>query len=232
MPNTTFAQRLEIALSGTTIHAFAKKSGVGDSTLRRYLEGSMPGLDKLQAIAEAANVTLDWLVSERGPMRLDVDFQGGPVSLTLEEQKRMAEAYEEWVWLPVLSDVRPSAGPGALALNEQPTDFVAFNERWLRQQGITPSGAHILPIKGDSMEPTLRDGDVVIVDTTIDQVRDNAIYVIVYAGNLLVKRVSLMRNGSVTLVSDNPRHPPETVPPDEVPDLQIAGRVMWFGRTI
>lgn len=232
MPNTTFAQRLEIVLAGTNIHAFAKKSGIGDSTLRRYLEGSMPGLDKLQAIAEAANVTLDWLVSERGPMRLEEDFRGGPVSLSLQEQKRMAEVYEEWVWLPVLADVSPSAGPGAIALSEQPTDFVAFNERWLRDQGITPSGAHILPIKGDSMEPTLRDGDVVIVDTTIDYVRDNAIYIIVYASNLLVKRVSLMRDGSITLVSDNPRHPPELVPAAEVPELHIAGRVMWFGRSI
>lgn len=232
MPNTSFAQRLEIALSGTTIHAFAKKSGIGDSTLRRYLEGSMPGLDKLQVIAEAAGVTLDWLVAERGPMRPEVDYRGGPVTLTPDEHKRMAEVYPSFVWIPVLSEVMASAGSGYLAPNEQITDFAAFHEGWLRSIGVRPEGAQMLYVKGDSMEPTLRDGDVLLVDTTIDHVRDNAIYVVVYNGNILVKRINLMRDGAVTLQSDNTRHTPETVPANEVEQLNIAGRVMWFGRSI
>ncbi|MBX5163116.1 helix-turn-helix transcriptional regulator [Rhizobium sp. NZLR5] len=82
------------------------------------------------------------------------------------------------------------------------------------------------------MEPTIRDGDILVVDTSITQVRDNAIYVIIYAGNVLVKRVHLKRENSQTLISDNERYPREDVPIEEVPDLHIAGRVMWFGRSI
>ena len=82
------------------------------------------------------------------------------------------------------------------------------------------------------MEPTIRDGDILVVDTSITTVRDNSIYIIVYSGNVLVKRVHLRRDGSLTLISDNDRYPPEDVPLDEVPDLHIAGRLMWYGRSI
>ncbi|MBX8800706.1 helix-turn-helix transcriptional regulator [Ochrobactrum sp. MR28] len=82
------------------------------------------------------------------------------------------------------------------------------------------------------MEPTIRDGDVLLVDTSITSVYDNAIYIVVYNGHVLVKRVNLKRDGALTIISDNDRHPPEEVPLAEVPDLHIAGRVMWFGRSI
>lgn len=85
---------------------------------------------------------------------------------------------------------------------------------------------------GDSMETTIRDGDVLLVDTSIDRVKDNAIYVVVYGDVILVKRVHRRINGALQLISDNERYPSEEVPAGEVQLLSIAGRVMWFGRSI
>ncbi|WP_222361224.1 helix-turn-helix transcriptional regulator [Rhizobium leguminosarum] len=129
-------------------------------------------------------------------------------------------------------DVQASAGTGALVVSDDTVDILGFNRNWLRERSINAAAARILDVKGDSMEPTIRDGDILVVDTSINQVRDNAIYVIIYAGNVLVKRVHIKRDGSLTLISDNERYPREDVPIAEVPDLHIAGRVMWFGRSI
>ncbi len=66
----TFSDRLRIVLDAEeSALAFARKSDVGESLLRRYLSGSEPGLDKLVRIASAASVRLEWLATGEGPMR-------------------------------------------------------------------------------------------------------------------------------------------------------------------
>jgi len=214
---STFATRLTLALSGESIHAFSLRSGIPDSTMRKYLAGTMPGLDNLLAISEASGVTLDWLVAERGPMR--------------REDVPAPEGLAQFKLIPRL-DVQPSSGFGALVANEDPVEMLAFRSDWLKRVGINPDAAHVLTNKGDSNEPTIRDGDILLVDTSIDRVIDNAFYVVVYNGQALLKRVQLMLDGSVVLSSDNKNYQPETVRPADVPSLTIAARLMWFGRSI
>lgn len=226
MGRNDFTERLKIALEGESLHAFAKRSGIGDSTLRKYLDGSEPGMDKLSRIAEAADVSLDWLIAGRGDMKAGSNLGRNKTAV-------MASGQE----LPGLTmvarlDIQASAGNGALALSEDPVDFLAFPEDWLRARNINPHFARILSAKGDSMEPTIRDGDILLVDTSIDRVRDNSIYIVVYNGLLLVKRMHGKFDGGMTLISDNTLYPPETIGAADVPSLQVAGRVMWFGRSI
>jgi transcriptional regulator with XRE-family HTH domain len=65
-----FSERLEIAIGSESINSFAKKAGLGESLIRNYIKkGTTPGLDKVTAIAEAAEVSLDWLVLGKGSMR-------------------------------------------------------------------------------------------------------------------------------------------------------------------
>jgi phage repressor protein C with HTH and peptisase S24 domain len=227
MSGTTFADRLLQAVGDESIHAFSKKSGISDSSLRGYLKGGMPGADIALKIAEVAKVDLKWLIAGTGSKEIkppEDAFEGG----ALDSRGRIVN---EIAFIPRL-DVQASAGMGSLVVSEDTVDILAFNRNWLRERSINAVAARVLDVKGDSMEPTIRDGDILVVDTSITQVRDNAIYVIIYAGNVLVKRVHLKRDGSLTLISDNERYPREDVPIEEVPDLHIAGRVMWFGRSI
>lgn len=131
-------------------------------------------------------------------------------------------------------DIRASAGNGRLANTDalEGGEFVAFREDWMRRIGLRPRFAQALTAIGDSMEPTIRDGDLLLIDRSIDRVIDNGIYVVVVAGMVLVKRIQTRRDGSIVLKSDNERYDPELVPPDEVTDLIVEGRVRWFGRTI
>lgn len=217
MVGTSFAQRLELALQPfESVHAFSKKAGISDTMMRKYLAGSVPGLENLLQIADAAGVTLDWLAAERGPMRL-----GDPASLR-DGDLTLVERL----------DVEASAGNGTLIESEQALDFVAFQTRWLRRKGINPAAVRLLNIRGDSMEPTIRDGDIALVDTSINDIIDNAIYVLVVGNRLLIKRIHVLVTGALRLISDNPIYPHEDVKPSEAELVRVSGRVVWFGRSI
>ncbi|MBK1625228.1 hypothetical protein CKO32_16840 [Afifella marina DSM 2698] len=124
-------------------------------------------------------------------------------------------------------DVEASAGAGRVAEIEEVTGFFAFDASYLREIGVNPHFARSIRVAGRSMLPTLGDQDWVIVDTSIDSVVDEALYAVNYGGLALVKRVRLRRDGSVVLCSDNKTegYVDEIVPPAELPDLHIVGRV-------
>lgn len=128
----------------------------------------------------------------------------------------------DWVDVPRLP-LGASAGPGVLALEEQPIGAFRFSARWLREQGLDPRMLSAIRVEGDSMEGTLRDGDEILVDRSPRPLRDG-IHVVRTGEALLVKRVDLGRPGTITLVSDNPAYRPIELPPEEV---QVIGRVVW-----
>lgn len=89
------------------------------------------------------------------------------------------------------------------------------------------------PNKGGEATSKIRDSDLLIVDTMIDTAVDNGIYCIAYNGVLLVKRLFMVRDGGLVISCDNKiAGRDEEIEPQDVPDLPIKGRVMWYGRTI
>lgn len=84
----------------------------------------------------------------------------------------------------------------------------------------------LIEARGDSMEPTIRDGEVLTVDLRPNQTLENGcLYVLQVADALLVKRVEL-RLHSLTLHSDNPRYPPETIDRAAAEQLRVIGQVV------
>ena len=238
-----FSQRLEQALDGEKPTAFAKRSGITVSAFMKYFKGTQPGLDTAVKIAEHTNVRLEWLATGQGAMRPEgfdslretshgegtQPEQKGVPMLQIARPDNLVEG--AMVLVPRLS-VQASAGAGALVESEQIDDFVAFAASYLRSLDLNPSFARIHKVKGDSMSPTLSDGEWVIVDTSIDHVEDEGLYSVVYGGLLLVKRIQLRRDGGLTLVSDNKSdgYTDEIVKPDDLYDLKIAGRVRGHFR--
>jgi len=67
-----FSDRLKIVISNESVNSFAKKCAVPEATLRTYLSGaSLPGMDKLVAISDAAQVNIKWLATGNGPKDQD-----------------------------------------------------------------------------------------------------------------------------------------------------------------
>lgn len=224
--NDTFAERLKVLIGNQSANAFAREVDIGESLMRKYLAGATPGIDKVAQIAKVKGVALDWLINGEGEMNT-VELPRLPQRVQATE----LEAKSEFTLVPRL-DVQASAGAGRVTIGEDPLEYLAFQSTWLRSRNINPAFARILTARGDSMEETIRDGDVLLVDTSVNRIRDNTIYVIVYGDMVLVKRVHGRLNGSLQLISDNPRYPAEEVSAGEIEQLHVAGRVMWFGRSI
>ena len=128
----------------------------------------------------------------------------------------------DWVDVPRLA-LGASAGPGAVAEGEAPVGAFRFAARWLRGQGLDPAMLSAIAVAGDSMEPTLRDGDEILVDKTPRPLRDG-IHVVRLDDALLVKRVELLRGGHIALASDNPAYRTIEVP---IGEIGVVGRVVW-----
>jgi phage repressor protein C with HTH and peptisase S24 domain len=128
--------------------------------------------------------------------------------------------------------VGASAGPGAHAEGEEETGRIAFDERWVRRLGANPRGLSMIAVQGESMTPTLNDGDDILVDGTdgADRMRDG-IYVLRVEEALIVKRLAVNpATRSYRIRSDNPAWPDWA---DCDPALvEIVGRVVWAGRKL
>lgn len=128
--------------------------------------------------------------------------------------------------------VGASAGPGALGADDAPLGQMGFEARWLRQLSASPTALSVIQVSGDSMSPTLVDGDDILVDRAdgAERIRDG-IYVLRADESLIVKRLAINpAQRSFTVRSDNPAYPDWN---DVAPDgIDIVGRVIWTGRRI
>jgi repressor LexA len=125
-------------------------------------------------------------------------------------------------------DLGASAGPGGWAEEETLRTPFAFSPALLRQLGVRPEAASMVRVAGDSMEPTLSDGDEILVDRDRCRIDSRGIFVLRVEGELLVKRLRAAVGG-VEIVSDNPAHPVRFARPGT---FQMVGRVAWLGRAL
>ena len=135
------------------------------------------------------------------------------------------------VAIPQLA-VGASAGPGTLPDDERVETRFGFDAAWLRRLTANPALVSAIRVEGDSMMPTLADGDDILVDRGdgAERVRDG-IYVLRIDDALNVKRLALNPAGrSVTVRSDNPAYP--SWPDIPAARVDIIGRVIWVGRRV
>jgi len=80
------------------------------------------------------------------------------------------------------------------------------------------------------MMPTIPDGSSLIVDFSQKGLLNGCITVINVNNNLLVKRIDRRINGDIALLSDNPLYPPQILGKTDAENINIIGRVVYFGR--
>jgi len=128
-------------------------------------------------------------------------------------------------------DARLSAGPGADNGDAQVVEKLAFRRDWLARIGVAPSAAVLVPVSGDSMAPTLHDGDLALIDTNRKAVRTGQVYALTdLDGSTRVKRLDRLPTGLI-LRSDAPTHPAEFRPIPDAARVAIIGQVVWSGHT-
>lgn len=125
--------------------------------------------------------------------------------------------------------VRPSAGEGALIFEEEQAPPLAFTTSWIKREGLKRHNLVIVGASGDSMEPTIHDGDSLMVNLGQREVVDGLVYVLRYGGELRIKRLFRRYDGALIVRSDNSaKYPEEVIPPEHLDgQVQVIGRVVW-----
>ena len=125
-------------------------------------------------------------------------------------------------------DIAASAGHGTYVDYEMQVAQLSLPRDYLRSLTSTgPDRLAIIRVKGDSMEPTLRDGDIVLVDGAKTSLGFDGLFVVEIDGTLHVKR--LARSGKpnvVRVLSDNQLYPPVEYASG---DVRVIGKVRWRG---
>ncbi len=123
-------------------------------------------------------------------------------------------------------DVEASAGHGSLVQSEEGTGSYAFNRKWLARRGLKPDDLAIISVAGDSMEPDLYDGDLILINRADQALRDGRIYAVRYSDQLFVKGVQLFPGKRIFLNSRNSNYAPIIIDQDGTDDVEIIGRVV------
>lgn len=130
-------------------------------------------------------------------------------------------------------DIRAAMGHGQVPpeYNEAVRNLVV-REAILREKGVTYTAASALAMItgwGQSMEGTINDKDLVIVDRGIKEFVGEGIYVMTWHQELYIKRVMRLDEDNYRLISDNQHYENQTA---RIDDVTIHAKVLfiWNGR--
>lgn len=193
--------RPEIRAAG--VPAVSKISKVPSTTIQSYLDGKSKNMrsDNMKAVERALAV----LAHDAG-----------------------TTPTPEVAFVPMF-DIRASAGAGALVEDGEPSDFQPYRFEQLSRYNI--EDLVVIQVGGDSMWDTLHDGDLVMLDRSVDRIVKQGIYIIRFEGELLVKRCQRnFETGTVIVESDNKDYKTFEVGNPDV--IDVLGRVVQLGRFI
>lgn len=234
-----FHERLRKLVGDEPPYAWSRRIGIQKGTMDGLWNGrAMPQTKTLLKIDRHTNVSLSWLLSGKGPERIDartvVAQSERTYAVAVTEPAGHADGYADgrYVYVPRY-DVDVGAGDGRSVPSEQVVDHLAFRADWIFQvMGLDPWHLALVSVRGDSMEPTLKEGDLVLLDRREQKARNDAIYVLRLDDELIAKRLQRGFDGSLTIQSDNPAYERQVLSAEQVDRLKIVGRVIWTGRKL
>ncbi len=221
-----FVKRLVGVIGAEPVRAFARRADMSDTGLKRYLnDGTIPPIDRALRLAEAGNVDLVWLLFGIGESTPSIR-PSTPYDAVADI--RAAYQPDEFTTIPAYQ-VEASAGHGSQITDEPMADPMAFRTDWLRREGFDPAKLVVIRAKGDSMEPTINDGDVILVRLTNGESPRDGLYVLRLDGGLFVKRLQFDLRG-VRIISDNPLYQSFELSKSDMAEMDLVGRVVWAGK--
>ncbi|MBE2895489.1 helix-turn-helix transcriptional regulator [Pasteurellaceae bacterium HPA106] len=194
---------------------FARAVGVAVTSLNRWLIGEAdPSRSNLIRIAEVANVSLEWLAmgigsSDNTEKMQDTELTSDDGFATIDDCR----------------DIAISAGYGRENGDYSEQQHTKIEKAWLDARWLNAKDCALFRVSGDSMFPTLKDGEEIIVDRSKQELKDGKIFVINRQGEMLVKKVQLTLNG-VKLLSDNSFYEPIELDETDAEHLRIVGQVV------
>lgn len=230
-----FGERVREVVGSNSARSFARSLNISDNILRKYMDGkSDPSRANLIAIARLGGVNLEWLSTGDGPKYAN-DVVAQTTHQATEEMSQSHKAnidfLSEFVLIPSYN-VQVSVGWGCEGSDKlEPTRHLAFRKHWLKWRGFAEKDLTLVWAKGDSMDTTISNNDILLVHMQRTTPTDGNIFVIRNENQLWVKRVQIRPNAWL-LLSDNKLYPPIKVPMGEQNNFQIIGQVVHISKDI
>ncbi len=237
-----FGERLAESRKRANLSQFEFAVEIGcDRTLVTHAEANRIGLsaDRWVKAADVLGVSIDYLAgltedpkpsAEREERLNQLEAQVDELSaksLPFPAAELLhQEADPELAWVGKYG-VLGSAGPGAFVDSEHVVKQIGFRRDWLRKKGLNPAKCSVIDVNGDSMEPTLHHGAMILIDHQRARRLKNRIFAVRSDDGPLIKRL-MHDNHHWLLVSDNEEYKPVKWPREAV----VIGQVMWTGRTL
>lgn len=214
------ALRAILKQRGISYQSLSEQIGRNSAYIHQYLEGGKPlrlKEDTRQRIAEALDVdeTLLGGPPHRGRSDRDSDAALGVGVRAVPEYNALV-----------------AAGGGVMIDEEERTGTWPLPSTYLEEMHLSGNALAVVPVKGDSMEPTLRSGDRVLVDLGDRNISQGGLFALFDGLGRVVKRVEHIpgtRPPKLALISDNPLHSKYEVNAEEI---GIIGRVVWAARRL
>lgn len=183
-----------IQLKGIDAATLAKHFNVQTPSVYGWMDKGQIGKDKLfELFAFFSDVV--------GP-----EHWGIPATATVMPELHPTEPGEDYV---AIERVLLKVSAGITGFSVQHIDGngppIFFRADWLASKGYKPDKLFALRVSGESMEPSLYDGDLIILNAADIAPRDHEAYVVNYEGEVLIKRL-LRDAGEWWLTSDNARY--------------------------
>lgn len=197
------AKRLQELMDYLGVNAteFGKMTGIPKSSISMYLSGQrIMKSDRIGIISEKFGIDPAWLMDRDVPMRQSV---------------KESDVIE----VPIYGKV--AAGNGVCAY-EDVSGYVTVSRKLASTGDI-----FALRITGDSMQPRIADGDIVIVRKQSDADNGDTVIALVNGDDAICKRLRKY-DGGIMLLSNNPKYEPRVFTKQDTDDIpvRIIGRVM------
>lgn len=234
-PRINYASRMKNEALARNITALRNHLGKNQSAFADLFEATQPAVSKWesgQTMPEGENLSLLVEMSGVGtrafcdtpwsPPKGNGHANGAPMS---------PEDFADELGLALIDEVDLALGMGATYLDgtAEVKGRAPFRLEWLRGLYDGPiSALKVVQGRGDSMEPTIRDGDIVMIDTSSNRLDDqDMIWAVSYGELGMIRRLRRLPSGALLMSPDNP-----VVRPTEAHDgeCHIMGRVIFIGR--
>lgn len=123
--------------------------------------------------------------------------------------------------------IQPSCGKGTYVIDEADITPVKLGKELIQDVwGADPANLKLFKSSGDSMEPVIENGNILLVDTSKTDFNNGGVFLLTINNEWFIKRLRLRVTGELDIISDNDKYPAETIQPNSNIEIVVQGRVI------
>ncbi len=202
-------------------------AGVSAQAVNNWYKKGKISIDSAKAIYQKYGYSIEWILGG-DKSQASVNQNNGLTSDLFSNERDLLHKHRIDYY-----DVRAAAGLTGFENSDYPE---IISSLYLTDEGMaqlvgkkSSDGICLVNVPTDSMEPTIRKGDIVFLDTKVNAYSGDGIYAFAIDGALFIKRIQKMIGGGYRMISDNEIYPPEQISDDVCENAKFIGR---FIRTI